>query len=80
MLAGELEEAEICLQMALKIFEEREALWQTARTLVALGELAKLRSQTALSQELFRKAVEKFQTLQAMPDVEKTSAQLEPIS
>jgi len=80
MLAGELEEAEICLQLALKIFEDQEALWQSARTMAALGELAKLRGQPAPSREMFRKAVEKFEALQALPDVKRTKAQLEPIN
>ncbi len=78
MFSGELEEAETCLHLALKIFEDRELLWQSARTMVALGKLAKLRNQTERSRELFRKALEKFQTLQAIPDVNRTTAMLEP--
>lgn len=80
MLTGKLEESESSLQMALKIFEDRETPWQSARTLYALGELANLRGQSELSREMYRKAVEKFETLQALPDVKRTKAQLEPVN
>ena len=79
MLAGELEESEICLQLALKIFEDREAHWQSARTMVALGELSNLRGQKKHSLEMFQKAVQKFEALQAIPDLKRTKALLEPI-
>lgn len=78
-LGLEFEQAELCLNQALEIFESLEMKWQAGRTLFELGELAMQNGLHALSQERFASALENFEKLKAAPDVERAAAALAEI-
>lgn len=69
-LSNEFEQAEIRLQKALGIFERIGANWQSGRTLFELGALADQRGNDELAKELYNNAVNRFEELIAVPDIE----------
>lgn len=79
-LEKEYEGGEERLQRALKVFEELGLRWQHGRTLYELGELALARGSDDLSCELFSQALDEFESIQAMPDAERTRVALDKIS
>lgn len=79
-LAKEYDRAEERLQQALKIFNALELRWQRGRTLYEMGELALARDNSNLSQELFSQALNEFESIQAMPDAERTRVALDKIT
>jgi hypothetical protein len=68
LLAEQYSEAESRLQQALQVFDEMSTTWQRGRTYFWLGELAKQKGDTALSEEMYTLALEDFEGLQAGPD------------
>jgi hypothetical protein len=78
-LGGEHGRSEERLRQALKIFETLGLRWQRARTLCELGELARVRGDFSLAQELHTQALEEFESIQALLDVERTRVELDKI-
>lgn len=75
-LNEEYAKAEERLAQALAVFEEREAHWQTGRTLVELAELALAQEDTAGAHAYYERALAAFETVGARPDAERTRAAL----
>jgi predicted DCC family thiol-disulfide oxidoreductase YuxK len=71
MLAGDENQSEEQLQAALDAFQELGTRWQTGRTLVELGELARLRAHTTLARKYYSSALDHFEALGAVPDSER---------
>ncbi|MBG7610298.1 MAG: hypothetical protein IZT55_05460 [Anaerolineae bacterium] len=78
-LAEDYELAESKLHQALEIFGELEMPWQRGRTFHELGELAQLRGDLDLTRQLFIQALDEFEKIQAIPDLEKTKVIFEKI-
>lgn len=78
-LDEEYDRSEERLRQALEIFETLELRWQRARTLCELGELARARGDFSLAQELHGQALEEFESIQALPDAERTRVELDKI-
>jgi tetratricopeptide (TPR) repeat protein len=70
-LEGKYPEAEERFNQALALFQEMGALWQTGRTLFELGDLARSSGNIAASREWFKGALTAFETIQAVPDIDK---------
>ena len=78
-LAGDYTEAEECLNQALELFGESMTPWQIGRTLFELAELDTARSNKVRAREYLSRALEEFETMKAMPDVERTRLALEAL-
>jgi hypothetical protein len=72
MLAGDEAQSKERLKAALAMFQELGARWQAGRTLVELGELARLSYNFSLAHEYFSSALANFEALGAVPDSERT--------
>jgi hypothetical protein len=79
-LASEYAESEERLHRALVIFSELGTPWQRGRTLFELGELAKVRQQTAVARDFFSRALTDFEVMQARPDSARTRHVLSEMS
>lgn len=75
-LSGEYEPAQARLDRALELFNQLDARWQAGRTHRVAGEvyLETANREAALRQ--FGLAVEAFETIRAIPDLERTQAVL----
>jgi len=79
-LADEHDEAAVRLTQALELFNELGTLWQIGRTRFELGELDLTRGEKVGAWNHFSLALEAFEAIKAMPDVERTRAVLETLS
>jgi tetratricopeptide (TPR) repeat protein len=75
-LSGEYAQAERRLAQALVIFEALETRWQIGRTLVEIAELALVQSDQASARTHFARALTEFESLKAVPDVQRIRAAL----
>jgi tetratricopeptide (TPR) repeat protein len=75
-LAGEHDEAKARLSQALELFRELGTRWQIGRTLFEIGDLDLGRGDRASAKENFALALEAFDAMKAMPDLERTRAAL----
>jgi tetratricopeptide (TPR) repeat protein len=78
-LAGEYAESEAYLEGALEIFRQYEARWQFGRTLSELGELGAARGDAELARRGYTHALAEFETMRAMPDIERTQLAMEAL-
>lgn len=76
MLNEQYAEADARLTQALELFDEMQAPWQIGRTLVAKAELALAQADEASARDAFSRALAEFESIKAMPDVERTRAAL----
>jgi len=79
-LTGEYAEAETRLNQALELFGEMGARWQMGRTLVEMAEVKLAQSEMASANEYFSRALEEFEEMQAIPDVERTQTSLKALA
>jgi hypothetical protein len=79
-LADEHNEAAVRLTQALGLFRGLGTRWQIGRTLFELGELDFARGDKDSARNHFSLALEAFEAMKAMPDVERTGAALEILS
>jgi TolA-binding protein len=77
LLAGKYNDAESGLNQALGLFGELNTRYQIGRTLFELGEVAATQTNSSKAREYFARALEKFESMQAAPDAERTKAALE---
>jgi tetratricopeptide (TPR) repeat protein len=75
-LVGETVEAVDRLNKALEIFVKLEAGWQIGRTYHELGEVARSVSEVGRAGEYFNHALSAFESMNAIPDIERTRAAL----
>ena len=78
-LSGDYAEAETRLNQALELFGEMEARWQIGRTLYEMAEVNLAQSEMASANDHFSRALVEFESLQAIPDVERTQAALKAL-
>jgi tetratricopeptide (TPR) repeat protein len=71
VLTGEFVQAEIELNEALNIFERLETRFQLGRALAEKGELARAQGDAASTRSHIARAIEIFQDIGAMPEVQK---------
>jgi tetratricopeptide (TPR) repeat protein len=76
-LAGEHDEAVTRLTNALELFRGLGTRWQIGRTLFELGDLDMERGDKDNAQNNFSLALEAFEAMKSIPDVERTRAALE---
>jgi tetratricopeptide (TPR) repeat protein len=79
-LADEHDEAAGRLAQALELFRGLGARWQIGRTLFDLGELDLARGEKDRARNYFSLALEAFEAMKAMPDMDRTRAALETLS
>lgn len=70
-ITKEFEKAENRLEQALEIFVSMGLNWQTGRTLAELGKVAELKNERSKALDLYGKARDLFESIQAKPDMEK---------
>jgi tetratricopeptide (TPR) repeat protein len=75
-LAGEYAEAESCLNQAIQLFREYSTRWQLGRTFYELGELGVAKADQEMARKGYTQALEEFEDMRALPDVERTRAAL----
>jgi tetratricopeptide (TPR) repeat protein len=75
-LAGEPSRAQARLQQALELFAELGTGWQTGRTYLELGAVARAQSDTAAATRHFTDALAEFERQGAAPDVIRAQAAL----
>jgi len=75
-LAGECVEAESELNQALKIFNDLDAHYQIGRTVFELGEVAAARTDADKARDFFTRALEAFESMQAVTDVARVHEKL----
>ena len=78
-LAGQYVESQTRLNQALEIFQRMNTRWQIGRTMFELGELATTQTNTSKARDCFTRALEAFETMQAVPDVARAQAALESL-
>jgi tetratricopeptide (TPR) repeat protein len=79
-LADEHDEAAERLTQALGLFHDLGTRWQTGRTRFEMGELDLAKGEKERARNHFSFALEAFEAMKAMPDVERTRVKLETIS
>jgi hypothetical protein len=79
-LAGDHAASEVRLNQALDTFTRLEASWQLGRTHYELGELYQAQDDQLKTRAAFTRALTAFESLRAMPDMERTRLQLESLS
>jgi tetratricopeptide (TPR) repeat protein len=75
-LAGEFVESEARLNQAVELFRDYGVRWQLGRTFFELGELGVARSDSEMARQGFTQAINEFESMQALPDLERTRAAL----
>ncbi len=75
-LAGNYDDSEQRLSMALEIFEELGIRWQLGRTLYEMAELDLARSDKAGARDRYSEALAAFEAMGAAPSIEQTRAAL----
>jgi tetratricopeptide (TPR) repeat protein len=78
--AEEHDEAAVRLTQALELFHALSTHWQIGRTRFELGELDLARGEKDSARNHFSLALESFEVMKAMPDVERTRTALESLS
>lgn len=73
------DEATARLKQALALFEELETTWQTGRTLLELAELALAQADQSGARDYYAQALTSFETMGALPDVQRTRAALQAL-
>jgi tetratricopeptide (TPR) repeat protein len=76
-LAGQYAESQIRFDQALEIFQQMNTRWQIGRALFEMGELAANQTNTPKARQYFTRALDAFESMQAMPDAVRTRAVLE---
>ena len=76
-LAGEYAEAEIRLNQALEIFNDMNTRYQIGRALFELGELTAAKTDADQARDFFVRALETFESMQAVKDVARVRTALE---
>jgi tetratricopeptide (TPR) repeat protein len=76
-LDGEHDEAITRLTNALELFRGLGTRWQIGRTLFELGDLGMERGDKDNARNYFSLALEAFEAMKSLPDVERTRAALE---
>jgi len=76
-LAGEYVEAESKLNQALELFNEMNTRYQIGRTLFELGELSAAQKNADTAWEYFTRALEAFESLQAVTEMVRVRVALE---
>ena len=79
-LAGEYPRAEVCFKQALEYFTAYPAPWQVGRTLLELGELARLQLEPDQARGYISRALSAFEEMRAAPYAARARAALENIS
>jgi hypothetical protein len=79
-LADEHDEAAVRLTQALGLFSGLGTRWQIGRTLFEMGDLDLVRGDKNNARDHFFLALEAFEAMKAMPDMERTRAALETMS
>ncbi len=75
-LNGQHLAAEELLLQALSIFEERQSQWQVGRTLVELAELALALGDEPSARDQYARALDAFESLGAMAELDRTRTAL----
>ena len=75
-LKNEFKQAEKRLSKALEIFEELGTNWQLGRTHYEFGQLFMAQDKPTEAKQHFERAIEKFEYMHALPDIERTQAAL----
>lgn len=75
-LAGDFDASAARLNQAVELFREYGARWQLGRTFYELGELGVARSDSEMARQGFTQAMNEFEAMQALPDLERTRAAL----
>jgi tetratricopeptide (TPR) repeat protein len=75
-LEGDYDDADARFTKALGLFDKLEFRWQVGRTLYEMAKLDLARSDQARAHEHFNRALEEFELMGAMPDVEQTQTDL----
>ena len=75
-LSGEYEPAEARLERALELFRQLDTRWQAGRTHRIAGELNLENSNRDEARRHFTLALEAFEAMKALPDLERTRAAL----
>ena len=78
-LDGEYSKAEERLNQALKLFSDLKTLWQAGRTLVELAELDLSRSDQEGARDHYSQAIKAFESMKALPEVERLRVALKAI-
>jgi tetratricopeptide (TPR) repeat protein len=75
-LAGQYDEAQMRFDQALEIFQQLNTRWQIGRTLFEMGELALAQTNKAVARDHFYAALNAFESISAVPDVERTRGRM----
>jgi tetratricopeptide (TPR) repeat protein len=78
-LRGDFNKAGDHLSKALQIFQDMDAAWQLGRTHCALAQLEIDRSNHKGAYDQYLQALEKFERVQALPEMKRTRAALEGV-
>jgi tetratricopeptide (TPR) repeat protein len=76
LLTGQYDKAQQRLEQALEIFQHMKAQYQVARTLFEMGELAVEEANATEAREYFTQALNAFESISAVPDVERTRGRM----
>lgn len=75
-LAGQYDEAQMRFEQAFEIFQQMNTRWQIGRTLFEMGELALAQTNKAVARDHFYAALNAFESISAVPDVERTRGRM----
>jgi len=76
-LTGQHAKSQRRLGLALEIFQQIGTHWQVGRTFYELGELSALRQEISRSRDYFTRAMEAFDSMQAIKDAARVRVALE---
>lgn len=79
-LNGEFTEAGNRLTQALALFDDLGARWQIGRTLVECAELALAQSDKISAHDYYLQAQTTFESIKAIPDLERTQSALKALA
>lgn len=75
-LNGEPAKAIRRLNEAMQIFTQLDMKWQIGRTFFEMGEVARNISETSRARDFYHRAMAAFETMEALPDLERIQALL----
>jgi tetratricopeptide (TPR) repeat protein len=75
-LNDDYDEASERLSQALDLFTELDTPWQMGRTFCEMAELDMARADEASARENLARALNKFEAIQALPDIKRTRTML----
>jgi tetratricopeptide (TPR) repeat protein len=79
-LAGNLDDAQVCLEQAAEIFSQLETSWQLGRTHMELAELEQARANPAAAKAHLSRALGAFESLGAATDAERAREALKALA